>query len=580
MSTFLSARTIGGAGTGKTTELVAILEKLVERLRDPLAVGYVSFTRAARREAAARVADRFNVPIKSLEEAGWYRTLHSICYHQLQCRRDDLCDTDAEWLEEAMQERVTVRGSVTDEADAPVAEGGKTDADFALSVWAIARQRMVPVEAIWRPIHDLTYQVRSTLGPNTRMPLALHETEDRIEQYEQAKRLDGRRDFCDLLAQFAGVKFSTDGPEDTTPAGEVPALRAWILDEAQDISPLAGRVFSRLLGAGSVQYVYLSGDPFQAIFQFSGADHRVFREWPVQKERIAPKSYRCPAPVLALGEKILQQCSDYFDRRIAPADHEGEILREDVSEVIAKCRPDESWLILTRAGYMARHLGATLTDRGVPWRTHGGTSTWQSPKRLAATMTLWAMEEGKPIHADEWPAVLHFVKSTRNDRWFTRGTKKRWNEYKRDDLYKLGLNGLVTHHFWENDLGMTPAMIEAVRSGRWRDKQDPLVPYAARTYTAINDWGYESLASLQEAPRHGEPGVTLGTIHSAKGSEADNVLLLTTTTHRCRAAVENDPDEADAEHRLFYVGATRARRRLVVAREKAAEQGFKPEYNL
>jgi hypothetical protein len=52
------ARTIGGAGTGKTTELIGILEKLVDQLGDPLRVGFVSLTRNARREAADRAARR------------------------------------------------------------------------------------------------------------------------------------------------------------------------------------------------------------------------------------------------------------------------------------------------------------------------------------------------------------------------------------------------------------------------------------------------------------------------------------------------------------------------------------------
>ena len=65
-----AARLIGGAGTGKTTELMAIMDKLLAREIGPLEVGFCSFTRAARREAATRAADRFGVPVPVLEREG------------------------------------------------------------------------------------------------------------------------------------------------------------------------------------------------------------------------------------------------------------------------------------------------------------------------------------------------------------------------------------------------------------------------------------------------------------------------------------------------------------------------------
>ena len=46
------ARLIGGAGTGKTTELLSVMDGALERLGgDPLRLGFASMTRAAREEA-------------------------------------------------------------------------------------------------------------------------------------------------------------------------------------------------------------------------------------------------------------------------------------------------------------------------------------------------------------------------------------------------------------------------------------------------------------------------------------------------------------------------------------------------
>jgi superfamily I DNA/RNA helicase len=53
--------------------------------------------------------------------------------------------------------------------------------------------------------------------------------------------------------------------------------------------------------------------------------------------------------------------------------------------------------------------------------------------------------------------------------------------------------------------------------------------------------------------------IRVATIHSVKGKEADNVVLLpdmTTLTHN------NFMKDPDSEHRVFYVGATRAKQQL------------------
>jgi superfamily I DNA/RNA helicase len=70
-------------------------------------------------------------------------------------------------------------------------------------------------------------------------------------------------------------------------------------------------------------------------------------------------------------------------------------------------------------------------------------------------------------------------------------------------------------------------------------------------------WGPE-LASL--------PRIRVGTIHSVKGAEAENVALLTTTSKLVERGLE-EPSQRDEEHRIAYVGVTRARRNLIVINE-------------
>lgn len=57
------------------------------------------------------------------------------------------------------------------------------------------------------------------------------------------------------------------------------------------------------------------------------------------------------------------------------------------------------------------------------------------------------------------------------------------------------------------------------------------------------------------------PHIQINTIHSVKGGEADNVIIKTDISQR---SYKNYQFDSDDEWRVFYVGATRARKNLFV----------------
>lgn len=71
-------------------------------------------------------------------------------------------------------------------------------------------------------------------------------------------------------------------------------------------------------------------------------------------------------------------------------------------------------------------------------------------------------------------------------------------------------------------------------------------------------------------PDLGTRGPILGTIHASKGREADTVVLV---MPKANARHELSPNEVFEEGRVYYVGATRARKMLVVAGSAAARVG-------
>ena len=65
-----------------------------------------------------------------------------------------------------------------------------------------------------------------------------------------------------------------------------------------------------------------------------------------------------------------------------------------------------------------------------------------------------------------------------------------------------------------------------------------------------------------------EPRITVSTIHGSKGGEADNVALILDSPKVIR-----EKGDGDSEHRVFYVGATRARKSLHIVESKD-ENGY------
>jgi superfamily I DNA/RNA helicase len=73
----------------------------------------------------------------------------------------------------------------------------------------------------------------------------------------------------------------------------------------------------------------------------------------------------------------------------------------------------------------------------------------------------------------------------------------------------------------------------------------------------------ETKQYILSARRRGDnvkkPRITVSTIHSMKGAECDNVILVPELNWTSYKGYQADPDP---EHRVWYVGATRAKQTL------------------
>lgn len=528
-------RTIGGAGTGKTTRLLNLMMMAAEAGGySPFEIGFVSFTRAARLEAAERAAQKFSgVSADDLQQLGWFRTLHSCCFRLLNAKQDNaISDTvkDRSWIAENVGDQVS---GADEGSENPFA--GKLPADRALSIWSTARNKLCG----FADVHSIAVHC------DRRTP-DLNYCRNIVEKYEQAKRLDGRYDFTDLIGRYAGRTFSFEGPRETRAEGDIPEVPVWFLDEQQDTSALLDLVCRRLVSCS--RWVYLSLDPFQSVFGWSGASYKHAMAWEVQKEEVLDQSHRCPKEISILGEQCLKRCSDYWDRGIRPADHSG-IIEELPYETpwTEQVDPNESWLLLGRTNFIAQRLAKRLEPHHIPWvPTTGGNNRWNAPVRQKVMQAMMSLSMGGAIGLGEWKQVLKEV--TGKD-YFERGTKKRFADA-RESANEMKFAPQL------KEWGATDKFISLVQSGRWH----ALVAHAPEYQTAADRWGLSAAFGT---------GVRVGTIHSVKGAEADNVVILKSTSEQVHRGMDFQ-DVADEENRLAYVGVTRARKRLIVLHERDA----------
>lgn len=537
-------RAIGGAGTGKTRLILDRLSQAKKELRLSVdEIGFCTFTRAGRQEIAERASEAWCVDVESLP---WFRTAHSIAYRQcgiedgqlIQGKEGDI------WLSDALGGRINVkidsRGEKTYVAD------GDDSIPTAMRAWELARSTLSPLRSV---VSGMMSSLESSYLP-------YEDVLKIVKKYEQRKRIDGRVDYTDMIARFAGVRFGVDGPERVEPMGDVPEnLRIIAIDEAQDSSALVDLVCRRLAYGGKVERVWLCGDPYQSIHGFAGGNYRHFMSWDAE-ESIMPQSYRCPDAVLRLGERCLSRMkSGYRDRKIKPASHDGSVtVCGSVSEAISRVSLQSSFLILGRCAYSLDEYEAQLISRGIPhcWLDKG-----HAAGSVSAYQSLWALQNGEVATGEGWGEAIKMISVNSKDHGplLARGEKAAWEKGQRKDVDLIR----PTDEDMKNMAGAEPALIKMIREGRWHLAID------ARHRDKAEQW-------LRSATKHGpdvasDPPVKLSTIHGAKGLEADNVIVSSVTSPRVERSRMSIDESHDEECRIEYVAVTRARRKLLYVQD-------------
>lgn len=329
----------------------------------------------------------------------------------------------------------------------------------------------------------------------------------------------GLMDFTDMLSNFleSGVRLR---------------LRSLFVDEAQDLSHLQWRVVERL--AEGCERVAIAGDDDQAIYRWAGADvdHLIDMDGDA---RVLGQSWRVPPVVQAVANSVIEVVRHRRQKSwTARAGEDGEVQYETSFDHVDV--EDGETLVLTRNVYVLHEqVIPELRRRGIVYSRHDRSSI---SHRLYETIRSWErLRRGESITVAEMRGVYEQMSVTRG---FRRGYKTLgdWDESDVVDLARMRRDGGL------------------LREDPWFEALDKL-PRGEIDYIR---------AALARGEKIGEkPRVTLSTIHGAKGGEADHVVLMKEMAYRSHEEMLENPED---EARVWYVGATRARRRLTIVDSK------------
>ncbi|GHH90234.1 ATP-dependent DNA helicase UvrD2 [Streptomyces capillispiralis] len=342
----------------------------------------------------------------------------------------------------------------------------------------------------------------------------------------------------------------------------------FVVDEYQDVSPLQQRLLE--LWLGDRENLCVVGDASQTIYSFTGAtpDHLLdFRtRHPGATVVKLVRDYRSTPQVVHLANGLLAQARGRAaDHRLElvsqrppgpepvfteftdePAEAEGVARR--IRELIDAGTPASGIAVLFRTNAQSETYEQALADAEVPYQLRGAERFFDRPEVRKAIVSLRAAARfgGNDALLDDAPDLPAQVRAVLSGEGWT---------------------------------SQPPAGSGAVRE-RWESltalahlAQDFA---AARPGVTLADLVVEldERAGVQHAPT--VQGVTLASLHSAKGLEWDAVFLVGVAEGMMPITYAKTDEQIEEERRLLYVGVTRARERLHLSWALSRSPGGRP----
>lgn len=586
---------LAGAGTGKTRTIVARAAYLISHGTDPKRIQILSFTRKSAGEIVERV--KAMLPeAKGLDGS----TFHSWCYRIIRSNPKIFPFSDFTILDESEQEDV-FRFILGQNSEVTERTGIKARVfkdvyskvintccplSVAIKDVVLAEERMTDAQKDEWIINNKKY-----------FEIVIHQY---IDYKEQHKRLD----YDDLLFQIINVLGSNPDAKQHI-ASKYDHI---LVDEMQDTNPLQWDLLSLFIDGC---HLFCVGDDAQSIYGFRGADFRNVHSF---KERVPDSSvmklednYRSTQEILDVSNWLIAKSPLKYDkqlRSVRGAGNKPELVHfnsewdeagwiaDDIMKGITDSEKSYSdYMVLSRTSNGTRTLQTIFTERGIPYQVFGGMRLLESAHIRDVLSALKITANVK----DElsWMRYLKLWQGIGN-KTSAKIIEKIKNCKTTGDcimiLNQLKLKDSATVETLDaiKDMNNNPSkalevavghmknMLSARYGDDWerKSKDFPVLIKVAESYSTITEFLSDFTLNpvLDEGNMMADDSprdiVTISTIHSAKGLEADTCYVLNVSpgVYPMARNISKGSDEIEEERRCLYVALTRAKNRLVVTR--------------
>lgn len=344
--------------------------------------------------------------------------------------------------------------------------------------------------------------------------------------------------------------------------------RCFVVDEYQDVTPLQQRVL--LAWLGDRDDLTVVGDANQTIYSFTGASPRFLldfsRRFPDATLVRLERDYRSTPQVVSLANRVIAAARGRVagsrlqltgQREPGPAPSfdeypdevaEATAVAASIARLIQSGTPASEIAILYRVNAQSEVYEEALTEAGIAYQVRGGEGFFnrQGVKQAMVALQRAAERDIEAALPDVVRTVLEPLGLTAEEPAGTRA-RERWE----------ALSALA--QLVDDEVAQRPHLQLAGLLAELRARADARHPPVVQ-------------------------GVTLASLHAAKGLEWDAVFLvgLADGTLPISHALAHGPEseQVEEERRLLYVGVTRARVHLALtwalARSPGGRQGRKP----
>lgn len=529
---------IAGAGTGKTRAIThRIAHGVLVGAYEPQRVLAVTFTTRAAGEMRGRLQ---TLGVDGVQA----RTFHSAALRQARYFWPEVTGANLPRIAESKLPLLATAAT-----QCRVGTGGTMLRDLAS-------------EIEWAKVTDVSpeaYPSAAAAAARGELPGADQETVGRVyAAYEEVKAEKSLIDMEDILLAAVGLLSEHPGVADKVRA----QYHHFVVDEYQDVSPLQQKLLD--LWLGERDDVCVVGDPAQTIYSFAGARPDFLVQFPhryphAEVVRLV-RDYRSSPQVVGVANAVLQRSADPAARAAVTlqaqrpdgpatefAEHADEIDEADwvadrIRSLVDGGTAPREIAVLFRVNAQSEAYEHALGAAGVPYLVRGAERFFERAEVQQAVRLLRAATrsgDAGPEAPDGAAATAAVLASAG------------WQQ-------RPPSGGGAARDRWESLQAIVDLAQEVVAAKPAAGVAEVVAELEAR-------------AALQHAPV--ADGVTLASLHSAKGLEWDVVFVVGCQEGTLPLVYADTPAEIDEERRLFYVGITRARHRLAVSWSLARTPG-------